>query len=170
MKNYIQYIKFLPSLILFFLFTSAFGQSNHKFIKEQKHFLSFLRDSVFKGNDDLLVRKLMCNKNKFTGTVLYGKDSHKGLLTDEEINIAIKQMHDDTTCYELSPNTVKHVKLVNMNDSADYELSKPIFIRDYQFCIFSFNSLKPDTQTTILFKKEKRRWFFVKVIGNILNY
>lgn len=167
----------IPTFITIFfigLSITSYGQYNRdsaKYKKELTHFMGFVRDSIFKNQKILIVEDNLHNKNMFGGTVLYGTKSHNGILTDAEKEEAIRQMKEDTTKYFISKTFFRSSKLIKDELTVSYpvwQLSKPIFLRDYQICIFSFGSYL--SQKTFLFKKANGLWIKEKLIGEIANY
>jgi hypothetical protein len=139
--------------------------------KELTYFMRFVRDSIFKSQKILIVEDNLHNKNMFGGTVLYGTKSHNGILTEAEKEEAIRQMKEDTTKYFISKTFFRSSKLIKDELTVSYpvwQLSKPIFLRDCQLCIFSFGSYL--SQKTFLFKKVNGHWKKEKQIGRIANY
>lgn len=139
--------------------------------KELTYFMRFVRDSIFKDQKILAVKDNLHNKGMFGGTVLYGTKSHNGILTEAEKEEAIRQMKEDTTKYFITKTFFKNSIIIKDKSTIPYavlRLSKPIFLRDYQICIFSFG---PDlSQETFLFRKVNGLWKKEKLIGRIANY
>ena len=161
----------MGSLILLLFYSSILlAQNDKREVRETKNFLQYVRDSVFsqkrymllENKDHVLIRNYLWNKSLFGGVALAVISSN--FLTSEEINYAYNKMNDDTSKYYLPTNYIKHSKLVTETTDCIL-LSKPIFIRKYKYCIFSWGTR--ESNVTLFFKKGKQSWEIVRLIGEI---
>lgn len=143
---------------------------NSKYKRELKKFMKFIRTTEFKQYDTLKIYPYLSNKNLFMvslfGTGVYG-------LTNEEKTNLIKEIQADTTKYYINKHLMKNVQFVAENQKDGWRLSKPIFLRSYLLCAFSFETpYDPDfgQQWTYLYKKEKGKWSKLLLMGKIGGY
>ena len=170
--NYRKIILIILILMSTALFTeNIFAQQvNSKYKRELRKFMKFIRDSEFKQYDTLKIYPFLSNKNLFIvslfGTGVYG-------LSNEEKAILIKEIETDTAKYYINKHLMKNVQFVADNQKDGWRLSKPIFLRSYLLCAFSFQTpYDPDygAQWTYLYKKENGKWSKVLLMGKIVGY
>lgn len=158
--------KIVLILISFFwLHTNA--QLNHgkRYKKEVFHFLQFVRQHVINYKDTCIIRPYLCNKGLFVGTVLVGRTG----LTKQEKEVLVEAMLHDTARLYLSAKQVQGFNCkVEQTANEGWMLSKPIFLRSYTLCVFSYGNT--EQQKTFLYKKEKGQWAIVEKMGGIDDY
>ncbi len=173
-QNFKNNIFFIP-LFFVLICSSSFSQNNntHRYKKEVKSFFQYAMDSIFKKEKVMIIDSFLCNKTMFNGTplIIYTSEYSKNpLFTNSEINDIAAIVKTDTTKYFINNKVVPKIKFADEKNKAEWKLSKPIFFRKYQSCVFSFTSIIADTQNTSLYKKVKNKWTFVKIVGHIDNY
>ncbi|PZX62827.1 hypothetical protein [Hydrotalea sandarakina] len=143
---------------------------NRKNLRETKKFLKFIRATEFNGYNFLKIENYLCNKNLFSGVILSGNGTY-GLSNEEKI--FLQKHFKDTSKYIINKHFLKNIEFVNENDSNYWKLSKPIFLRNYSICIFSFESIiKPEgsEEWTYMYKKENRKWSKLFPMAEIRYY
>ncbi len=156
---------FKKTILLLFLLASlsmnSFAQIHRKYQNELKFFLLFVHDSIFTKFKNLVIYPYLSNKDMFQGTVLYSEPN----LTAEEIKLAANEIKFDTSIYFISSRLLKRAKFVENTDKKNTRLSKPIFLRNYEMCLFSFSVA--DSEVVFLCKKEKGKWRIIKKLGGV---
>jgi hypothetical protein len=161
LKKSIPFLLFLITLSV-----PLFSQKNQKYPVEATHFLKFVRDSIFTNTDTLFTQKYLNNKGLFLGAVLIGQDD----LSKQEIDFIADKMKSDSSMFPIDSSMLKRSYFVdNGYSKKNINLSKPIFFRNYTRCIFSYQYVSGDTQSTLLFRKEKGKWKVVKKIGGVTS-
>lgn len=143
---------------------------NRKYIRETKKFMKFIRAAEFKQYNLLKIENYLSNKNLFLGVVLSGNGTY-GLSNEEKI--FLQKSFKDTSKYIINKSLMKNIEFVNVNDSNYWKLSKPIFLRNYSICVFSFESIiKPEgsEEWTYMYKKENRKWSKLFPMAEIRYY
>jgi len=158
-------------LFILFLSNQSYCQIFSKKIdRETKSFLSFIRQDLFKNSDTLRILNYSQNVNLFKHVLLLNCCD----LSEGEILNIMTSMKKDTYRYFGSKEIISlnPVKLFGkQNNEIDiFQLSNPIFFRNYNMCIFSYESSYHETQYTYLFKKVSKKWQRVKQIGEVNNY
>ncbi|WP_298391418.1 hypothetical protein, partial [Hydrotalea sp.] len=152
-------------MILILMSTALFTENifaqqvNSKYKRELRKFMKFIRNTEFKQYDTLKIHHFLSNKNLFLGMPLFGTGKYG--LSNEEKAILIKEMETDTSKYYIKKNLMKNVQFIPDNEKDGWRLSKPIFLRSYLLCAFSFQTpYDPDygAQWTYLYKKENGKW------------
>jgi len=155
------------------LFEKLNGQNtnNKQYKREVNKFILFIRSSEFKDTAILVSRNYLCNIHMFQGMPLYGKG--KFGLSDEEKEELAKFSSIDTTKLYIDKKIIIKSKMAIDTVNQYWEFSKPIFMRSYLLCVFSFGEhFDPnfDAQKTFLYKKERGKWNKLFEIGAIKNY
>lgn len=173
-----QAINYRKIILMIFILMSAtllneniFAQKNNcKYKRELKKFMKFIRNTEFKKYDTLKTYQFLSNKNLFVVS-LFGTGKY-GLSNEEKASLT-KEIEGDTTKYYINKHLMKNVQFVSENQKDGWRLSKPIFLRSYLLCAFSFETpYDPDfgQQWTYLYKKEKGKWSKLLLMGKIGGY
>jgi hypothetical protein len=144
---------------------SAQIKTDKQYGHELKKFMQFVRDSVLIYRDTVYIRPYLYNKDMFLGVVLFGRNG----LTKQEKEDLVVGMRTDTSKYFLSQNFLKKFNFIpTQNEDYGWKISKPVFLRSYLLCAFSFGS--DGSQKTYLYKKENGKWGVLELIGRVDNY
>jgi hypothetical protein len=160
-------------LIIFLFLSSVFNidaQSRKHSKHEFKKFMQFIRTTEFKDTDTLFCRNYLCNKGLFQGMPLSGV-GRDGLSEEEKVDL-INQSKDTSKSY-FNKKLMDKTVLVNGIERSCWQFSKPIFLRSYLLCVFSFAAhfdANTDYQKTFIYKKERGKWYKLFEIGAIKNY
>jgi hypothetical protein len=162
---------FLVIVVIFFHCEYIYAQNDKQYQRELKKFLQFIRDSEFAKIDTLKCRNYLSNKNVFNAVVLYGTGKYG--LSDSEKKLFLDNKRLDTNKFYLPVKMLKRTILVSDTSKYFWSFSKPIFLRSYLLCAFSYvGRFNPDDdeEVTFLYKKEKGKWQKLFSIGRVANY
>ena len=165
---YFMLKKILTATVLLFSLTSVYAQNNIQYKREVKKFIQFVRDSEFAEIDTLICRNYLCNKGLFSSMPLYG--TGRNGLSEDEKSILLDNARNDTNRFYIPNRMIKRSILVPdiATSKKVWILSKPIFLRSYLLCAFSY--LYDDEVKVFLYKKENGKWSKLFLIGRVANY
>ena len=166
-KHILLIVLFLSILV----HLNAQNKNNKQYRNEFKKFMRFIRDTEFKNADTLICRNYLCNKQMFGGVTLFGYGRFG--LSEEEKNKFTEQARGDTSKLYISKKLMKRTMIVADTAKGYWEFSKPVFLRSYLLCAFSYGDhFDPnwDSQKTFLYKKENGNWSKLFEIGSIKCY
>lgn len=175
-------------IILFFIFFSSsysFAQDGKVYRKETKLFLSFVRENILGNSDSAYSSEWLCILNKdtlYTHNYLYNKHLFPGIssvmpnivygwFTSSEKKKIVEKVFNDTAKFFFKANFINRIMIINesKNDISKLIinkficLSKPIFLRNYTLCVFSYAI--GGGSFTILCLKENGKWELLRVLG-----
>ena len=91
-------------------------------------------------------------------------------LSEDEKSILLDNARNDTNRFYIPNRMIKRSILVPdiATSKKVWILSKPIFLRSYLLCAFSY--LYDDEVKVFLYKKENGKWSKLFLIGRVANY
>ena len=162
------------SIILIFTFPllvkPLFGQrvdAGRKYDTEVKTFIKFIvgfiRKDILNKEDTLIVRNYLCNKKMFgKGYFIEAqRPENNTILTKDELKYISQQSQSDTSEYSLKGTLFSKIKLVHNKVKYSWKMSKPIFLREYNVCVFSFSSEIIENERTVICKRINNEWSVV---------
>ncbi len=170
MKKQLNYIITVFTFSFFCIICNA--QNSRRYEKETISFLNSVRvNEHILSLDTIQILNYLSNSGLYKYLVLYGKNWAKGYLSEKDKNYFLK-LRLDTSKFFLPKNCIINANLVSYNKNQNYiQMAKPIFLRNYTICIFSYGSLNEEGfQQTYLFKKVNNDWKKFKLLGGIQNY
>jgi hypothetical protein len=174
---------YLLNIILFLLVLKSIGQPKDIYHRELKSFLKFIRFNAFniKEHDSLFFSSLLDNKYFLANCNLcLNKPFFFGRNFNDSEVIYVYQQKCDTIKYKLAANVFDKAVLIDTSTLEGkkqlyqaYEkviyFSKPVFLQNYHFCIFSW-SYNDNTSITNLYEKKNGKWQLLKRLAWQTSY